>query len=78
MVIWHPVNETRFVKDGDWCFANIVGGQNDYEEWVSCIMITQVFFTVDGPDWTDPSTGYPFGGVTHYMLVEYPEPPEEG
>ena len=77
MTTWHPVSEPQFVEEADWCFANIVAGQDDEEEWVSCVVPAQVFFAVDGPYWMDPTTGYPLKGVTHYMPLEFPAPPEE-
>ena len=76
--VWVPVVRTHYVGDGDWCFVNLVAIETPDVEQIACVCIAQAFYAGKDNLWfMDPVSGFALQGVTHYMLIVYPEPPEE-
>ena len=76
-VTWIPVDETGFIKDGDWYFVNLRAIEAWDIEQVAGIHVAQAAVDEDDLWFFDPTDGYAFPGVTHYMRIPFPPPPEE-
>ena len=76
-VTWIPVDEKAFVKEGDWCFVNLKAIESWGIEQVAGIHVAQAAIDEDGLWFLDPNSGCELRGVTHYMRIPYPPPPEE-
>lgn len=76
-VTWIPVDKNGFVKEGDWCFVNLKAIESWGIEQVAGIHVAQAAIDDLGLWFLDPNSGCELCGVTHYMRIPFPPPPEE-